>query len=153
MRAQYFRLLLMLTLAMMTIAQSQPSIRHTPIAEGGPRPHGFHLDEYRPIPFSPVPFTIFSIPDTAQVSMFVTDSVGHVLLDTIYTGILVPGTYRYDIWDAYWTHSDSICCICVVAETKSGKMEMTRHTYTGILDIRMWLPFIRSFPTKHQSAP
>ena len=57
--------------------------------------NGYYLDQYLPLPFSPVTYTEFSIPEECKVKLFVSDTLGQVI-DSVYNGVLKKGRYRFD---------------------------------------------------------
>lgn len=82
-----------------SILNSQSIETHSvPLLVDSAEVEGFYLEQYYPVPFSPVTFTEFTIPDTCIVKLFVSDTTGKVI-DLRYHGKLNPGKYRFDFYD------------------------------------------------------
>ena len=58
---------------------------------------GFYFEQYFPVPFSPVTYTEFGIPDTCIVKLYISDTTG-TIIDFRYNGKLDPGKYRFDFY-------------------------------------------------------
>jgi len=123
-------------LVSVSIAFGQVDTGVPPVKADTTIPHGYFLEDYFPIPFSPVSWARFGIPDTCRVTMFATDSLDHSIIDTLYSGALSPGVYRFDCGDIVLKHRHFVGYLHLQAEANRRGWPQRRTSFTGSVDIR-----------------